>query len=234
MRRVAFASDGVAFSTMTIFSSGMRKMSITGDPCRPSSIYLAEDVQLDREIIILRAKDPYLAYTRALRLFHPEPTVQPFIHQTAAIDPSAQVASTSYIGANVVLGADVKIADYVKIHPNVTIYDDVEIGAGSIIHSGVSIREGSRLGARVVVYNNAVIGCDGFGYAKDEEGHWLKIPQAGRVVIEDDVDADELLEHGQHDADPDDLAHAEEAAAAAAERCSASIRMIFVINADNL
>lgn len=155
---------------------------------KASAIYLAEDVQIDREILVLRAKDPYLAYTRALRLFHPEPTVQPFIHQTAAIDPSAQVASTSYIGANVVIGPDVKIADYVKVHPNVTIYDDVEIGAGSIIHSGVSIREGSRLGARVVVYNNAVIGCDGFGYAKDEERHWLKIPQAGRVVIEDDVE----------------------------------------------
>jgi UDP-3-O-[3-hydroxymyristoyl] glucosamine N-acyltransferase len=44
------------------------------------------------------------------------------------------------------------------------------------------------IGERVVIYNNAVIGCDGFGYAKDEQRHWLKIPQAGRVVLEDDVD----------------------------------------------
>lgn len=153
-----------------------------------SAIYLAEDAKVDRDILILRARDPYLAYTRALRLFHPEPTVQPFVHPTAVIDPSAQVASTSFIGAHVVIGANAKIADYVKVHPNVTIYDDVEIGPGSIIHSGVSIREGCRLGTRVVVYNNAVIGCDGFGYAKDEERHWLKIPQTGRVVIEDDVE----------------------------------------------
>jgi UDP-3-O-[3-hydroxymyristoyl] glucosamine N-acyltransferase len=76
----------------------------------------------------------------------------------------------------------------VRIHPNVTIYDGVRIGAGSIIHAGVSIREGTHIGERVIIHNNAVVGSDGFGYAKDEEGHWLKIPQAGRVVLEDDVE----------------------------------------------
>jgi UDP-3-O-[3-hydroxymyristoyl] glucosamine N-acyltransferase len=57
----------------------------------------------------------------------------------------------------------------VRIYPNATIYDGAQIGIDSIIHSGVAIRENSQLGARVVVHNNAVIGSDGFGYAKDEE-----------------------------------------------------------------
>jgi UDP-3-O-[3-hydroxymyristoyl] glucosamine N-acyltransferase len=57
-----------------------------------------------------------------------------------------------------------------------------------VIHSGVAIRENTIIGERVIVHNNAVIGCDGFGYANDEERHWLKIPQTGRVVIEDDVE----------------------------------------------
>jgi UDP-3-O-[3-hydroxymyristoyl] glucosamine N-acyltransferase len=137
---------------------------------------------------VLRARDPYLAYTRALRLFHPEPSFEPFVHPAAVIDGSASVASDVWIGAHVVIGREAFIGPGVRLYPNVTIYDGVRVGASSVIHSGASIREGCVLGERVVVYNNAVIGSDGFGYAKDEEGRWLKIPQAGRVVIEDDVE----------------------------------------------
>lgn len=155
---------------------------------RATAIYLGEGVEVTREIAVLRARDPYLAYTRALRLFHPEPTVEPFVHPAAAIDPSAQVSEGASVGACAVIGRNVRIGAGVRIHPNVTVYDNVQIGAGSVIHSNVSIREGSRLGERVVVHNNSVIGSDGFGYAKDEESRWLKIPQTGTVIIEDDVE----------------------------------------------
>jgi UDP-3-O-[3-hydroxymyristoyl] glucosamine N-acyltransferase len=156
---------------------------------RASAIYASEETAIDREISILRAKDPYLAYTRALRIFYPEPEFAPFIHPTAAIDPSAQLVPGSVaIGAHSVIGRNVQIAANVTIHPNVTIYDDVTIGSGSTIHSGVAVRERTVIGERVIIHNNSVIGCDGFGYAKDEERRWLKIPQAGRVVIENDVE----------------------------------------------
>ena len=155
---------------------------------RASAIYLSEDAQTDRQIAILRVKDPYLAYTRALRIFNPEAELEPFVHPSAVIDPTARVAKRVAIGACVVIGRNAFIGDDVRIYPNVTIYDDVTIGRGSVIHSGVAIRERTVIGERVVIHNNSVIGCDGFGYAKDEEKHWLKIPQAGRVVIEDDVE----------------------------------------------
>jgi UDP-3-O-[3-hydroxymyristoyl] glucosamine N-acyltransferase len=155
---------------------------------RASAIFLSEDAQTDRNIAILRAKDPYLAYTRALRIFHPERELEPFIHASAVIDPSARVATRVAIGACSVIGRNVEIADGVCIHPNVTIYDDVIIGKDSIIHSGVAIRERTVVGERVVIFNNAVVGCDGFGYARDEQKRWLKIPQTGRVVLEDDVE----------------------------------------------
>ena len=155
---------------------------------RASAIFLSEDAQTDRNIAILRAKDPYLAYTRALRIFHPEPKLEPHIHPSAVIDPSARVADHVAIGACAVIGRNVEIAEGVCIHPNVTIYDDVTIGKDSIIHSGAAIRERTVIGERVVIFNNAVIGCDGFGYAKDEQKRWLKIPQTGRVVLEDDVE----------------------------------------------
>jgi UDP-3-O-[3-hydroxymyristoyl] glucosamine N-acyltransferase len=155
---------------------------------RASAIFVGEGVEVKQNIAVLRSRDPYLAYTRALRLFHPELAFEPFIHPTAVINPTADVSTNVWIGAHVVVGRGASIGERVRVFPNVTIYDDVQLGSDSIIHSGVSIREGTQIGQRVVIYNNAVIGSDGFGYAKDEEKHWLKIPQAGRVVLEDDVE----------------------------------------------
>jgi len=153
-----------------------------------TAIYLGPDVETDKQISILRVKDPYLAYTRALRIFYPEPAVEPFVDPSAVIHPSAKIANNVAIGACVVIGKNVDIAEGVCIHPNATIYDDAQIGRDSVIHSGVAIRERTVIGDRVIIHNNSVIGCDGFGYAKDEDRRWLKIPQAGRVVIEDDVE----------------------------------------------
>ena len=156
---------------------------------RASAVYLAEGVEAGRtDIAVLRSRDPYLAYTRAMRLFHPEPSFAPFVHPSAVIDPSARVSERVWIGACAVIGREVEIASGVRIYPNVTIYDGVSIGEDSTIHSGVALREGTQIGARVSIHNNAVIGSDGFGYAKDEERRWLKIPQTGRVHIEDDVE----------------------------------------------
>lgn len=156
---------------------------------RASAIYVTEDAEVGRkDLAILRAPDPYLAYTRALILFHPEPDFTPFIHPSAVIDPTARLSDEVWIGANAFIGREAEIGARVRIHPNATVYDRVQIGAGSVIHSGVSLREGTILGERVIVHNNTVIGSDGFGFAKDEQGRWLKIPQTGRVRLEDDVE----------------------------------------------
>lgn len=154
-----------------------------------SAIFLNEKEICERaDIAVLRAKDPYLAYTRALRIFHPEPEIVRFIHPTAVIEKSAKIAEKVEIGANAVIGKNCEIAENVKIFPNVTLYDNVKIGKNSVIHSGVSIREHCEIGENCIIHNNAVIGSDGFGYAKTEEKHWLKIPQVGRVRLENDVE----------------------------------------------
>lgn len=156
---------------------------------KASAIYLNERIQIDRgDIAVLRAKDPYVAYTRAMRLFFPEPELRKFVHTTAVIDETANVADNVEIHANVVIGANCKIAGGVRIMPNATIYDGVSIGEKTTIHSGVSVRENCEIGRNCIIHNNSTIGSDGFGYAKDENKHWLKIPQTGRVVLEDDVE----------------------------------------------
>jgi UDP-3-O-[3-hydroxymyristoyl] glucosamine N-acyltransferase len=154
-----------------------------------SAVFLNEKETIERtDIAILRSKDPYLAYTRTLRLFNPEPKVEAFVHPTAVIDESAQVSENVEINANVVIGKNCEIAENVRIFPNVTIYEGVKIGASSVIHSGVSIRENTEIGENCIIHNNCVIGSDGFGYAKTEDKQWLKIPQTGKVVIENDVE----------------------------------------------
>ncbi len=155
---------------------------------RASAIYLSEEASIENEIHVLRSKDPYLAYTRALRVFHPETAFVAMVHPSAVIDPTAVVDANVWIGPCAVIGPSSRIAAGVRIYPNVTIYEDVTIGKDSTIHSGAVIRERTVIGERVVIHNNAAIGCDGFGYAKDEVRRWLKIPQTGRVVIEDDVE----------------------------------------------
>lgn len=156
---------------------------------RAGAIFLNETVALERtDIAILRAKDAYLAYTRALRIFNPEPEITGAIHRSAVIDETARIAASADIGACAVIGKNCRVGERVKIHPNATVYDNVKIGDDSVIHAGVSIRENCEIGANCIIHNNSTIGSDGFGYAKDENKAWLKIPQIGRVVLEDDVE----------------------------------------------
>jgi len=156
---------------------------------KASAIFLNEAVTIDRtDIAVLRAKDAYLAYTLALRAFHPAPPIEPGIHPSAVIHETAKVADDVQIDANVVIGRNCVIESGVRIFPNVSVYEGVRIGEGTVLHSGVSVRENCEIGRNCIVHNNTTIGSDGFGYAKDAEKRWVKIPQVGRVVLEDDVE----------------------------------------------
>lgn len=156
---------------------------------RAVAIFLGENIEIDRsDIAVLRSKDAYLAYTLALRLFFPEKSIIAGIHASAVIDVTATIADDCEIGANVVVGQNCSIASGVKLYPNVTLYDGVTVGTATTIHSGVSVRENCDIGANCIIHNNSTIGSDGFGYAKTEDRRWLKIPQTGRVVLEDDVE----------------------------------------------
>lgn len=156
---------------------------------KASALILNEKETVDRDdIVVLRSKDPYLAFTRILREFFPERSAVASIHPSAVIDSTASVDPSAEIMANAVVGPRCTIGPGVIVHPNVTLYENVSIGEKSILHSGVSVRENCVIGARCTVHNNSTIGSDGFGYAKDENKRWLKIPQMGRVVLEDDVE----------------------------------------------
>lgn len=156
---------------------------------KASAIFLNLNEPKERDdIAVLRAEDPHVAYTLALRAFFPAPEIKPFVHPTAVIDPSATVHENVEIHANVVIAAGGSIASGVRIMPNVTIYENVSIGENTAIHSGVSVRENCEIGRNCIIHNNSTIGADGFGYARTKDKKWLKVPQTGRVVIADDVE----------------------------------------------
>jgi UDP-3-O-[3-hydroxymyristoyl] glucosamine N-acyltransferase len=136
----------------------------------------------------LRTRNPQFAYARAVELLHVQPKEKRGIHHTAVIDPSARIGVNASIGGCVVIGADVEIEENCTLMPQVVIYHGVKIGKNFFAHAHVSIRENCEIGDNVLLHNGVVIGSDGFGFAKDDKGNWYKIPQTGRVVIEDYVE----------------------------------------------
>ncbi|MFZ2052800.1 MAG: UDP-3-O-(3-hydroxymyristoyl)glucosamine N-acyltransferase [Candidatus Aminicenantales bacterium] len=141
-----------------------------------------------RRIPVIFSESPQLTFIRAVELFFQPYRPEPGIHPTAVVSPSARVGKDVAVGALTVIGADVEIGDGTVVFPLVSVYPRVRIGERCIIHSHVSIREDVRVGSRVILHSGGVVGSDGFGYIKLEDGSHKKIPQKGTVIIEDDVE----------------------------------------------
>ncbi len=136
----------------------------------------------------LRTSNPYLAFARALALFFPPSKREVGLHPTAVLGDGVSLGEGVSIGPLAVLEEGVVVGEGTAIGPLVYIGRGSRIGRDCLIYPQVTIRERVTLGDRVIVHSGAVIGSDGFGYAKDEQGRSVKIPQVGEVLIEDDVE----------------------------------------------
>ena len=140
------------------------------------------------EAATLRVKNPYLAFSRTLGMFYQAPVYAPDIHATAVIDPTAVVGEGAHIGAYVVIGPRVRLGDHATLLPHVVLYSGVQAGSHFFAHAHAVVREDCILGDHVTLENGVIVGADGFGFAKDEAGHWEKIPQSGPVRLGNRVD----------------------------------------------
>lgn len=122
------------------------------------------------EVTLLVSAAPRLAFMRAIDRFFPAPRPASGVHPRAVVDPEASIDPTASIGACTVVGRGSSVGARTILHPNVTIYGGVRIGADVVIHSGT------------------VIGADGFGYERSEDGTLEKFPHIGGVVIENGVE----------------------------------------------
>jgi len=136
----------------------------------------------------LRIKNPYHAFSVALGLFYQPPHYPAGIHLTAVIDPSAEIGEGAHIGAYVVIGPNICIGPHATLLPHVVLYPGVKIGSYFFAHAHAVVREGCVLGDHVTLENGAIVGADGFGFAKNDLGQWEKIPQSGPVRVGDRVD----------------------------------------------
>ncbi|MGB6828851.1 MAG: UDP-3-O-(3-hydroxymyristoyl)glucosamine N-acyltransferase [Terracidiphilus sp.] len=136
----------------------------------------------------LRIKNPYFAFARALGIFYAPPAYPPGIHPTAVVHPTAQIGPGAHIGAYAVIGPGVRLGPNATILPHVVLYPGVEAGSHFFAHAHAVVRENCVLGDHVTLENGVIIGGDGFGFAKNNEGHWEKIPQSGPVRIGNRVD----------------------------------------------
>jgi UDP-3-O-[3-hydroxymyristoyl] glucosamine N-acyltransferase len=154
---------------------------------RAAAVLVEPDFQ-EISAATLRIKNPYLAFCRALGLFYQPPAYAPGIHPTAVIHPTAQIGEHAHIGAYVVVGPFVRLGPHATLLPHVVLYPGVQAGSHFFAHAHAVVRENCVLGDHVTLENGAIVGSDGFGFAKDEQGHWQKIPQSGPALIGSHVD----------------------------------------------
>ena len=127
----------------------------------------------------------YAYYARVVGLLNP-PDARPCGVHPSAVAHSDVPASAS-VGENVVIGTGVVIGENVTLYPGCVVGDGVSIGEDSVLYPNVVVYRDCVIGKRAIVQSGAVIGSDGFGFAKEGES-WVKIPQIGRVVVGDDVE----------------------------------------------
>jgi len=156
---------------------------------KASAVIVPSDWDRPATCALVRVENSDQVFAQAAELFYeklPKPAVG--IHPSAVVAESAQLAEGVSIGANCTIEEGVVIGENTVVSPNCYIGYKTRIGTESFLYPLVSTREFSEIGDRVIIHNGTVVGSDGFGYAVQEDGSRTKIPQIGKVVIEDDAE----------------------------------------------
>ena len=127
------------------------KYAAAAGSTKASAVLVAEDFAGISTARLLRAKDPYLSFARALELFHPGLRYEPGVHNSAVVHITAKIGHNAHLGPYVVVGENVKIGDNAVLLAHVVIYRGAKIGDNFFAHSGVVVREGCRIRSESVV-----------------------------------------------------------------------------------
>jgi len=169
------------------FLTNLKYKSLLDDTKAGAVLISGELPDTESEIIFIVVKDAYLALARLLSMFHPPVLPEDGFRETAIIHPEASIGKNVKIAPGSVTSAGASIGDNTAIFPGVYIGKNVSIGADCIIYPNVSIYHEVSIGCRVIIHAGAVIGSDGFGFAR-ERASYVKISQIGSVIIQDDVE----------------------------------------------
>jgi UDP-3-O-[3-hydroxymyristoyl] glucosamine N-acyltransferase len=158
--------------------------------CKASVVLVNQSAHLERpsNVTLIHVDDAYLSFCRVLNAYFNPMRAKQGISPSAVIDPSAEIGKEVYIGANVVIGQNARIGDRTIIEANSVIGEHVQIGSGCLIYASVTVYHECHVGDDCILHSGTVVGCDGFGHAPQKDGSYIKIPQLGNVVIENNVE----------------------------------------------
>jgi len=161
-----------------IYTTGSSAVLVRND-FKPSKVIKAT---------LIRVADPYQSIAVLLSTFDQEQPVKKGIHPTAVIEEGATIGSDVYIGAYAYISENASVGEGCSIYPHVFIGDGARIGKSCILFPGVRIYKRCVVGNNCILHAGVVIGADGFGFAPVVDNNYMKIPQIGNVVLEDDVE----------------------------------------------
>ena len=156
-----------------------------------SVIIINDTIELKQPVnaTLVRVKDAYSAFAVLLTKYQEMAQQQMTgVQEPVYISKSASYGKNVFIGAFAYLSDNVKVGDNTKIYPNVFLGNNVKVGNNTIIHAGVKIYNDCVIGNNIIIHAGTVIGSDGFGFAPQNDGNFIKVPQIGNVVIEDNVE----------------------------------------------
>jgi UDP-3-O-[3-hydroxymyristoyl] glucosamine N-acyltransferase len=137
---------------------------------------------------VIEVANPYAAFAELLEVFYPSAPPSGTVDERAALAPDVSLGEGVTIHPYAVLSSGVVVGDRTVIGAHTVIGEGCAVGADCILYAQVTLYRGVTIGDRVIVHSGSVLGSDGFGYAQLEDGAQRKIPQVGRVVVEDDVE----------------------------------------------
>jgi UDP-3-O-[3-hydroxymyristoyl] glucosamine N-acyltransferase len=155
-----------------------------------SIVIVNADFQPQKEIsaTLVRVKNAYESFAALLRLYEQSKPKKSGISKMASISETASLGKELFVGDFTVVSENAVLGDGVQLYPQVYVGDNVKIGEGTILHPGVKVYDGCVIGSHCVIHAGAVVGADGFGFAPNADNNYEKVPQVGKVILEDHVE----------------------------------------------
>jgi UDP-3-O-[3-hydroxymyristoyl] glucosamine N-acyltransferase len=151
------------------------------------AVILSPDLADAAPCAVLLSDNPYATYARAAQLLHPPMEMPSGIQPGAHVDPGAEVDAEAHVAANAVIAAGARIGAGAIVGAGASVGPRAVVGSGSRLGPNSVLAHDCVIGARCRVQPGAVIGGDGFGFARDGD-EWIAIPQTGCVLVGDDVE----------------------------------------------
>lgn len=189
--------DRVIVGPASLLLAGPREVSFLAHPkyerqlaeTSAGAVLVSADVVSSRaDLTVLRCADPGSAFSRVVEAFaEPSPRPPAGVHPAAWVDPTAELADDASVGPLCCVGPGARIGAGAVLHAGVHVGAGASVGGATVLHPGVVLYPRVAVGSRCLLHGGTVVGADGFGFEPSADG-WVKVPQCGTVVIEDEVE----------------------------------------------